>query len=317
MWWTKIARLSLVGAFLTVGAPLVGTSSRVDTSPAKFKELMGNSKYAKGRDWKLRSRDTSELNVYAKMFHRDIRMLHGEKVNHIPHVAHVIWVGPKPFPPKSVKNMESFQRLHPDWTIYFWTDKPDRPLPISEMKRRLVTDDYFAPVLDMLKVSTNYGEQSDLMRFVILEKEGGIYFDHDALFVKSMSEFAAHYDLVAAFERIQYHEGIDTYLTPAVGLILARPHHPIFQQCIAMARSRWDAAAKRYADPKDWRRVIYRTYDSFAYLCKQFHSKDGSRDIILPPAYFYANMAFKKPFVKKLMKQGYIYALHGRELSWR
>ncbi len=303
-----------ISACLLLGASLVG----LDTSQKKFLELMGNSKYAMGRAWRIPQQEKRDLKTYAKLFSKEIKLLQGEKLNHIPHVAHVIWVGPKPFPDKSIKNMVSFQRLHPDWTIYFWTDSPDRPLPIPQMKRRLMTDEYFAPVLDMLKISKNYGEQSDLMRFVILKKEGGVYFDHDAFFLKPIDELADHYDLVAAFERIQHHESIHTYLTPAIGVILVRPNHPIFDACIAMARSRWQAAADRYTDPKEaWRIVIYRTFDSFAYQCKQFHGKDGSKDIILPPAYFYANMAFKKSFTKKLIKQGYAYALHGRDLKWR
>src|ERR1700688_1443629 len=55
----------------------------------------------------------------------------------IPRVIHAIWLGPRPFPESSVKNIQAWIDRHPGWTFKFWTDL-ERPPPCPEMQRVLV-----------------------------------------------------------------------------------------------------------------------------------------------------------------------------------
>jgi hypothetical protein len=303
---------SLLIAFLVVFAPVFAGHS----SPLSFATLMGKTSQAKHKPRHLPRKDRSLFRRLERSYENNIKFLTGAPLNHIPHTMHLIWIGPKPFPEESIPNVQSFRDHHPEWTMNFWTDSPDRPMPIPGMVQRLVTNEYFQAVMDLYTTSTNYAEKADLLRCVILQKEGGLYFDHDAACLKSFDGFADHFDFVVACERIQYHEGMNGFIAPAIGLFLSRPDHPILQQFVDLAHQRWNTVPT-YPKGEEWRGVIYRTFDSFALATMQQNSIGGNRDLILPTAYFYPNLAFKPPFVKRLRKEGYVYSVHGKAGTWR
>lgn len=306
----------LLSCCASFSSSLEGAPSHSTKSDTLFVRLMGDCKQAKYRARHLRPEDHKALRVLSKAYSTNIPFLKKKPINHIPHQMHLIWIGPRPFPEESVENVRSFRQHHPNWVMNFWTDRPDREPPIPGMVIRHVTEDYLFPVTDLYIRSTSYGEKADLLRFVIMFREGGLYFDHDATCLRSLEAFADHYDYVAACERLQYHEGIDTYVTPAIGLFLCKPHHPILEKSWSLARERWDTVPN-YGPSDAWKRVIYRTFDSFAKASMLLHNTNGNRDLILPVAYFYANFAFKKPFVKKLEKAGYVYSIHGFKGAWK
>jgi mannosyltransferase OCH1-like enzyme len=316
MMQAKTIALSLLSCFSLLFSPLTGSALHRERVSSRFENLMGECKEAKIRGPNLPSADRTALKALGRDYEKNIRFLKKEPLNHIPHQMHLIWIGPRPFPEESINNVQSFQKYHPDWTMNFWTDSPDRPTPIPGMVKRLVTEEYFQPIFDLYAQSTNYGEKSDLLRFVIMFKEGGLYFDHDAECVRSLEAFADRFDFIVACERLQYHDGIDSYVAPAIGLFLCRPNHPILQESMVLARKRWNTVPE-YPANEAWRSVIYRTFDSFAKASMTLHNTDGNRDIILPLAYFYPNFAFHKSFVRKLQKAGYVYSLHGLKKSWR
>jgi hypothetical protein len=308
--------LPVISALVLATSHIGAASHRHKRLEYTYVQLMGNISRLKDEVHQLSKEDKKTLQQFSANYKKGVRRLHQAPLHHIPHHMHLIWIGPKPFPQESIANVQSFRTHHPDWTMFFWTDSLDRPLPIPGMVRRLITEEYFEPVLDLLKISTNYGEKSDLIRFVIMDKEGGLYFDHDALCLKSCTELADHFDFVIACERMDYHDGLDSRMAPAIGLFLSRPHHPIFQKAIQLAHARWNVPFS-YPPDKMWKRTIYRTFDSFAMATKLLHSSQGNNAFILPAAYFYTNLAFKKSSVQKLMKAGYVYSLHECQGAWR
>jgi mannosyltransferase OCH1-like enzyme len=316
MIWHITCAAVRIGCLLALLCSSGTASTEIKRKKEPFNVLMGDCKQAKHQPLNLRPSDRAELKVLEKAYTHNIKFLKKSPLAHIPHHMHLIWIGPKPFPPESVENVRSFRKFHPNWVMNFWTDSPDRPTPIPGMIKRLVTTEYFLPILDLYTKSTNYGEKADLLRFVILYNEGGLYFDHDATCLCSFTDFADHFDFVTACERLQYHDGIDSYVTPAIGLFLTRPGHPILQKSISLAKERWDTVPN-YPANYAWRRVIYRTFDSFAYASKLLHNKEGNRDLILPTVYFYPNLAFRTEFVKKLQKSGYVYSVHACNGAWR
>ncbi len=239
----------------------------------------------------------------------------------IPKILHFIWIGPKSFPAESIKNIESWIKKHPQWTINFWTDSLERPLPIPTMTRRLVTEYSFGAIHHLIQKTSNWGEKSDLMRYGILQQEGGIYVDHDVPCKRTFDVLVDHFDFFACLERPHYHKSIDTYIHPCNGLIGSKAQHPIFAATMQYINDVWDEIELKYPKGKkdnEIQRVVERTYDSFALSSIRLRRYDEERrDLILPSCYFYAMKTFNKPEIKKLHKHRLIYAIHTYHGTWK
>ncbi len=111
----------------------------------------------------------------------------------IPKIVHFIWIGPKAFPRESVENVRTWMAKNPGWTFYFWTDR-QRPLPCPGMQARMIQDFDFFKLRDCFSKSDNYGEKSDVLRYEILYREGGVYVDHDVKCFKSFDVLNRSYD---------------------------------------------------------------------------------------------------------------------------
>lgn len=116
-----------------------------------------------------------------------------EKVNHdrertlnmIPKKIHYIWLGGKEEPAILQKCKKSWQKYCPDYKIIRWDESN-----LDLEKYKFAKDAYEAK---------KFAFASDVFRFDILAKEGGIYLDVDVEIVKSLDEFLK-YDLFMGFE---------------------------------------------------------------------------------------------------------------------
>jgi inositol phosphorylceramide mannosyltransferase catalytic subunit len=82
----------------------------------------------------------------------------------IPRIFHQIWLGPDPLPKEYVAYQRSWAQHHPSWELRLWTesDLPD-DLVRTEIYERL----------------RRPAERSDLLRFELLARHGGVYLDAD------------------------------------------------------------------------------------------------------------------------------------------
>lgn len=288
----------------------------VAKSQLPFTLLMGQGKQGLDRIKRFDEKTVRELAYASRTYEISVQYLKEEPLKAIPRIIHVIWVGPNPFPRKSIRNMELLRKYHPHWKMIFWTDHMERSAPIPSMEKRSVLEYDFKDALPLIKKASNYGEMSDVMRYVILYDMGGMYADHDVTPVRSFEPLAKHYDFVASYERMQYHKGLDTFLVPANGLFLTKPQHPILKKALELTHERWDIAEQLFPNIL-WQKTIYRTFDSFAKAAFSGQNRGMNKDIILPTSFFYANLAIKKSLYKKLIKKGYVYALHGTHSTWR
>jgi len=88
----------------------------------------------------------------------------GDKSPVIPQNIHFIWLG-SPFPQQYERLKDTWVKQHPGWNIKVWSDKDAEEFGlINKMKY-----DNFP----------NYGVKSDILRYEILYKYGGIYIDTD------------------------------------------------------------------------------------------------------------------------------------------
>lgn len=85
----------------------------------------------------------------------------------IPKIIHQIWIGPKKIPFKWINTFrKDFRKKFPGWKHYLWTDKNIKRLKLINQK-----------AYDSEKT---YHGKSDILRYDVLYKYGGIYIDADS-----------------------------------------------------------------------------------------------------------------------------------------
>lgn len=82
----------------------------------------------------------------------------------IPKIIHQIWIGSR-LPDKYKEWADTWQKYHPDYKYYLWTEKNIR------FKSKCLENAYAN--------TPNVGAQSDIARYAILQEQGGIYCDTD------------------------------------------------------------------------------------------------------------------------------------------
>lgn len=88
----------------------------------------------------------------------------GDKTPVIPKNIHFIWLG-SPFPQKYERLKNTWINQHPEWNIKVWNDTDAESFGMVNKK--------------LFDNTTNYGIKSDIFRYEILFKHGGIYIDTD------------------------------------------------------------------------------------------------------------------------------------------
>jgi len=296
-----------------------------DQSLESFKTMMGDWGW---HQWRLSSKEALWNDAYVQncaqkpisQYLQSIEHLHHRPINSVPKTIHFIWIGPNPIPEASIDNYISWKKHHPTWEIFLWTDRADRELPVEGMKRRLISDFDFGPCQACLDESDNWSEKSDIIRFSIMYKEGGVYADHDAECVRPFDSLISHFDFVAGYEPLSpYKFSLNSPFVPNTGVFVSRAHHPILNKILNRICSRWREVSERF--PKTDRKskilkVIWRTFDPFAYCVSNFIESDKYRNIILPSCYFHSAGSFTAPSLKMLTKQGLVYAIHRFDSSW-
>jgi mannosyltransferase OCH1-like enzyme len=89
----------------------------------------------------------------------------------IPRIFHQIWLGPDPFPREYVGYQRSWTRRHPGWELRLWTED-DLP---GDLERKEIYERLRRPA-----------ERSDLLRFELLARHGGVYLDADFECLRSL-----------------------------------------------------------------------------------------------------------------------------------
>lgn len=296
---TQIAALVFKLGFLSV---VVFPTLAIADLQEDFYALMGRKQAV----WQfLLQEDKNQLDRFAQVFNETLRRPLLLKSS-IPTKIHFIWVGPKEFPSESLKNVYSWIEKHPEFEIYFWSDR-ERVLPHTSMQLRLVSDFKWLFLKELFLDSNNYAEQSDLLRYEILYQEGGVYVDHDVECFKPFTQFVNLFDLFCGLE-FPHKPIAETSITVCNNIIGAHPKHPILKKTIEMVLEKWNKYKKLYpgmdADSIT-KRVYYRTFASFDDAVKMMLSSDSEQNIAFPAGYF-----------NKLGKHLGLYAHHQYANTW-
>lgn len=128
----------------------------------------------------------------------------------IPKIIHQIWLG-SPFPERCKQLRATWLQFHPDWQYMLWTEKE-----IKEFGLRNAA---------MYDAATNWGEKSDIARYEILYRLGGLYVDTDFECLKPFDILHHMCDFYAGL-------GYDMIGGIYNGLIGTRAGHPILKIAI-------------------------------------------------------------------------------------
>jgi len=174
-----------------------------------FHENMKHNKYykisvaEKDKNWKL---------VKALYEEHIVKNPKYSEKSRIPKIIHQIWLGGNGKLPKKYHSLQkTWIDNHPDWEYMLWTEKEIEELGLINKKLFDETD--------------NYGAKSDIARYEILYKIGGLYVDTDFECLRSLEIFNHLCDFYAG---IVYNA--QTQINN--GLIGSIPGHPILKLCI-------------------------------------------------------------------------------------
>ena len=257
------------------------------TLGGSFETLLGS----RTEDWGYiqTQEDSNDISFYTAMYEENKNAQFNSRfLFKIPKTVHMIWLGPSPFPIESVKNVRSWVAHHPDWTFIFWTDRKCPP-PCKEMEVKYIDDFDFDFLEKPFFSSRNWREKSDLLRYEILYKEGGLYIDHNMRCVRPFHGLHKGYDFYACLE--MPHEEIDMLrLTVGNAIIGCKPMHPVIRGAIQSVLDRWEEETSKFLTLEPLvhaRLAAHRTYIPFTLSIKKHINALGNTDIIFPAAYFY------------------------------
>ena len=130
----------------------------------------------------------------------------------LPRVLHRVWVGGAELPAAHVEFGRGFERLHPGWEVRLWTDADLGALGFTDA--------------EVGRVRTA-SELSNLMRYEVLRRFGGVYFDTD---VESRRPLEGLLAGVEAFAALELPGRVGTAVLGAV------PGHPAFERAARLSR---------------------------------------------------------------------------------
>lgn len=103
----------------------------------------------------------------------------------IPHTIHRVWLGEKAMSVEQEQFGQTFAEHHPAWTMRLWTDADLAALDITA---------------DELARSRSPSELSNLVRYEVLHRFGGVYVDTDFECLRSLTPLLRGIDAFAALE---------------------------------------------------------------------------------------------------------------------
>tara|TARA_B100000886_G_scaffold270420_1_gene194400 strand:- start:881 stop:1735 length:855 start_codon:yes stop_codon:yes gene_type:complete len=101
----------------------------------------------------------------------------------VPKLIHQIWLGDKKLPKNSIPWMKSWKKYNPDWEYKLWNEKNIKELNIKNF--------------DVYSKKINPGYRSDILRYIILKKFGGLYADTDFECLKPIPSDILKYKFIA------------------------------------------------------------------------------------------------------------------------
>ena len=206
----------------------------------------------------------------------------------IPKRIHQIWIGPKKIPKKYLDWGKTWKKNNPGWDYKLWTNEYLKNFP---MQNRYIFDS-----------SDNVGFKSDLVRYEILYRYGGIYIDTDFECLKPIPDELRDYDFVSC---------IGFNYTPELlnGFLMASRQSKMMQELIFSLKLPQDTTDPmsiiNLSGPKKLTELYFKNYDlnNFMILPSNY---------CYPYPYFLINSSVKEE--NEIFSESF--AIHHWEMSW-
>lgn len=205
----------------------------------------------------------------------------------IPKKIHQVWIGGE-LPVRYKRFTESWSRFHPDWEYKLWGDAD--------------AEEFGMVKKDLFDKCDNNGQKSDIFRYEILRKHGGLYIDTDFECLKPFDDLR----YLKFFTSTGYASRLELY----IGLIACVPHHPIIERCIS------DMTHVDYRG--DFRKLFETTGSYFYTRCFLKEVNEDTEGVVsFPMEFFYPwpnnNLGCKVPY--KYVRP-FSYGIHHWAVSW-
>ncbi len=160
----------------------------------------------------------------------------------IPKIIHHVWLG-KPLSQEDKLLRDTWFAFHPDYQFVLWTDRTEndqrayRVNSFDQLYDALYVGHEQRIVIDVTTLSfnnrgfydeaINYGEKSDILKYEIVYRLGGMYVDCDFECLKPFDDL---------FDRYDFFTGIQPFDTNVeqlgAALFAAKPQHPILRHAV-------------------------------------------------------------------------------------
>lgn len=189
----------------------------------------------------------------------------------IPKIIHQVWLGNNGKLPDKYKHFQkTWLDNHPDWEYKLWTEKEIDEFGLKNRKQYDGTN--------------NYGIKSDIARYEILYRFGGLYVDTD---FECLRPFDILHHMCDFYAGIAYAQKVEIYN----GLIGASAQHPILLECINNISDRKQTGKEHYNEITNRTGPLYLTRCFFNGI-----STYSGPSVIFPVTYFYAWPNYYKKF---------------------
>ena len=206
----------------------------------------------------------------------------------IPKKIHQIWIGPKKIPKKYLDWGFSWRKNNPDWEYKLWTNKDINNM---FMQKRSLYDS-----------SDNIGFKSDIVRYEILHKYGGIYIDTDFECIGEIPDNLRDYNFVSCL-------GFDYAPQILNGFLMASPQSKIIKELISNLQ-----LPKNKNDPM----TIINESGPTKLTEVYFKNNNYNGSLILPSNFCYPFPSFliNSSVSKESEITSESFAIHHWEMSW-
>jgi mannosyltransferase OCH1-like enzyme len=216
----------------------------------------------------------------------------------IPKVVHHIWLG-SPLPEKCRILRETWMRNHPDWEFKLWTDSDVEAFGLENKA--------------LFDASNNWGEKSDIWRYEIIYRYGGLYVDTDFESIRPMDVLHHSLDFYAGIYTSQT-RGSSPSVVMGMGMIGAIPNHPIMRALIDGLKNAQPGNGTSSA-------ILARTGPYyFTKVVLANAGKGNLRNTILPPQFVYPTPIAGRGCTLQEQHKKYVkhstFANHVWHMSW-
>lgn len=210
----------------------------------------------------------------------------------IPNIIHQIWIG-SPVPDVYKKFINSWKVYNPDWEYILWDDKKIKQLNLKNK--------------NAFNLSPSFGIKSDIARYEILYRFGGIYVDTDFECLKNFTPITTNCSFFAGHSN-------GSAINILNGIIGSLPHNIFFEEIL-------EKIDKPLFSTDGMKVINYSGPGLFNSLFIN-HLKSHENTVLFPSVYFYPypNYDLSKNLPLEAIKKTYIqpesYAIHYWEASW-